>query len=165
MKRVLISLGFLCCLMIGCQEGDRVLIEYSGEVEKDTQAIRDIVADYNASMDSSDINRIMLHYADDAIRIPPNESAVIGIEKIRNHIQQLFDEYTLQEKNTVENIIVSGDLAIAHVLWSATISPKIGGDPLDYNGNWIAAFERQSDGSWKINYSIFSNEQLVYPEQ
>jgi hypothetical protein len=97
MKRLfmLIPLALLCCL--GCQQGERVLVEPKADFEADIQAIKDIVAETNAAVNSADIEKFMSFYADDAIEIPPNGPAQIGKEVIGSGIQQFFDEVTCQE--------------------------------------------------------------------
>ena len=77
----------------------------------------------------------------------------------------MFDEISTQEKDIVENVEVSGDLGVAHVIWSALVTPKAGGEPFNANGNWILVFKRESENSWKIIYSIWSDETLVRPTQ
>ena len=87
------------------------------------------------------------------------------MEAIRNRDQQLFEEVTLQDVYTVQDVKVSGDLAVAHVTLSAVITIKSSGETTKTNGNWILVFSKQSDGSWKIIYSIWSDESLVRPKE
>ena len=161
MKRLLIPLVFLCCL--GCQQGERVLVEPKADVEADIQAVKDLVAEMNAALNTSDFEKFMSLYADDAIEIPPNKPAQIGKEAIRSSIQQFFDEVTCQEEDIVKNIHVSGDLAVAHVIYSGVATPKAGGELRKGKGNIIMVFEKQSDGVWKRTYTIYSNELLDSP--
>ena len=162
MKRLLmlIPLAFLCCL--GCQQDQEVT---ATDVEADIQAIKFIVAELNTAVNTADINTIMSLYADDAVRIPSNKSAAIGKEAIQEGVQQMFDEISAQEKDVVRDVQVSGDLAVTHIISSAIITPKAGGEPSEYNGDWILVFKRQSDNAWKIIYSIWSDQSLVYPDQ
>ena len=160
MKRllILIPLVFLCCL--GCQQSDDVAAVDS---EADIQAIKDIVADTEAAINTSDIEKFMSFYADDAIEIPPNGPAQVGKEVIGNGIQQFFDEVNCQEEDVVKAVHVDGNLAVAHVVYSGVATPKAGGEPRKGNGNMIMVFERQPDGLWKRTYTIWSNEVLPKP--
>lgn len=165
MNRILISLGFLCCLMIGCQESDRVLLESIGEVEKETQAIESIIREMNAAWNASDVDSYSAFYADDAVEIAPNEPAEIGKDAIKVNIQQLFDTITSQDDISIETVKIRGGMAVAHVAYSSSITIKASGESAQSKGNWLCIFEKRSDIGWKVIYSIFSDESLVYPEE
>ena len=162
MKRllILIPLVFLCCLTVGCISREEAA---SGDVEADIQAIKDSIAEINVAVSAADVNTIMSLFADDAVRIPPDEPAQSGEEAIRSYFQRIFDDFALQEQDVVEDIKVNGDLAVAHIVYTATATPKAGGEPIGMNGNWIRVYKRQSDGAWKCIYSIWSDENLIYP--
>ena len=160
MKRLLmlIPLIFLCCF--GCQQSGEVA---AVDNEADIQTIKDIVADTEAAINTSDIEKFMSFYADGAIDIPPNGPAQVGKEVIGNSTQQFFDEVNCQEEDVVKAVHVDGNLAVAHVVYSGVATPKAGGEPRKGNGNMIMVFERQPDGLWKRTYTIWSNETLVRP--
>ncbi len=133
------------------------------DVEADIQAIKDIVADTNAAINTSDIEKFMSFCADDVVEIPANKPAIIGKEAFRSFSQQMMNEATLQEDDIVKTVHVSGDLAVAHILWSAIVTPKDTQEPSNAKGNMIQVFERQTEGAWKRIYTIFSDETLVFP--
>lgn len=97
--------------------------------------------------------------------IPPNEPAYVGKDAFRSYYQQIFDEFTVQEKYVVEDVKVSSDLVVSHVTYSGIYSPKAGGNPFKTNGNIIDICKKQSDGAYKTIYSIWSDERLIYPDQ
>jgi uncharacterized protein (TIGR02246 family) len=161
--RKVIPFIFLIFIASGCQQGERVLLEPKVDVEADIQAIKDIVKEYEGAVNTADIDRYLQLYADDVIDIYPNKPALSGKEAIRKRDQQLFEEVTLQDVYTVQNVKVSGDLAVAHVTLSAVITIKASGESFKTNGNWILVFRKQSSDSWKIIYSIWSDESLISP--
>ena len=61
MNKLLLSihLVFLFCFIVGCQQGERVLVESKPDVEADIQAIKDIIADINTAVSAADVNTIM----------------------------------------------------------------------------------------------------------
>ena len=160
---MVIPLVFLCCFTVGCQQWVEVVEQPVVDAETDIQAIRDIIEDYEAGANSADIDRYLQHYADDVIDIYPNEPATSGKDAVRDRDLQMFDEITLQDVYTVQNVEISGDLAVAHVTLSAVVTIKASGDSFNTNGNWILVFRKQSDSSWKIIYSIWSDESLIRP--
>jgi ketosteroid isomerase-like protein len=164
MKRLLmvISLVFLCCFTVGCQQGEEVA---AVDDEADIQAIKDVVADFNLALNTGNIDKATLHYADEAIVIPPNRPPLIGKDASINDLQQLFDQFIVQEVDEVEEVQVSGELAVAHYTWSAIVTPKAEGKPIEENGNGIMVLKKQPEGVWKFTYLIWSNESLVFPTQ
>jgi uncharacterized protein (TIGR02246 family) len=165
MKRLLmlVSVAFLLCP--GCQQGKNVLGELKTDAEADIKAIKAVVEEINVAMNSSDVDRYLQHYADDAVEIRPNEPALTGKDAIRSRHRQEFDEVTLQDVYTLQDVMVSGNLAVARLIWSSTITLKSGGEPFKANGNWLMVFEKQPDNIWKISYSIWSDENLIHPNQ
>ena len=163
--RKVIPLIFLLFIASGCEQSEGVLVEPKADVEADIQAIRDNIAEFNAGITTGDIDRIMAVWANDCIRIPPNQPATSGKEVLRSIYQKVSDQETVQEDYVVKNIDVSGNLAFAHLTYSAVGTPKAGGEPFKEDGNWIIILKKQPDDTWKRSYSIWSNENLIYPTQ
>lgn len=165
MKRLLmlIPLVYLCCF--GCQQGERVLVEPKADVKADIQEIKDIVAEFNAASDASDLDKVMSYFADNAIAIPTNEPAAIGKDVIRSWMQQFYDAVIPKEEYVVDGVEISCGMAYARITWSGTFTPKDGGEQRKSNGNWIWIFKKQPDNTWKIVYMMWSNETLVKPSQ
>ena len=163
--RKVITLIFLIFIASGCERSERVLVEPKADVEADIQAIKDIISELNAVVNAGDSDRFLPFCADDIVVIYPNEPAYVGKEANRSRDQQTFDEMILNDVYTVENVKVSNDLAVAHFTWSTTVQFRENGKSDETNGNWIMVFERQPDSSWKVIYSIWSDEGLVRPTQ
>jgi len=163
---MVIPFVLLCCFAVGCLQRGEVAEKPKADVEADVQAIKDRVAELNAAVNAADLDGLMSIYGDEAVRIPPNEPPSVGKEAIQKSAQQMFDKMSpKEEKDVVEDVQVSGNLAVAHVKWSSLITPKAGGEPSNVSGNWILVFKRESGNLWKIIYSIWNDETLVRPEQ
>ena len=165
MRRIIILLTILAflCFTVACQQGEEAASEVKADVEADIQSIKDIVTELEAAMNIGDCDRYLQFYADNAIEIYPNESAYHGKEAIRSRGQKMFDEMTLQDVYKVQDVRVSNDLAVAYLIWSTTVRVNASGNTDKTNGNWIMVFEKQPNGVWKVIYSIWSDESLVYP--
>ena len=162
---MVVCLVFLLGFIAGCQQGAEVVEQPVTDVEADIQAIKDLHANALAAFNAADLDKHMQFYAEEAVLIIPNEPEAIGNKAIRSRIQEMFDQFIIQEENVIENIKVSGDLAVTHLTWSSIVKPKTGGETSEYRGNWILVFEKQFDAAWKVIYSIWSDEQLIYPDQ
>lgn len=156
---MLIPLVFLCCL--GCQQGERVLVERKADVEADIQAIRNITDKWQIAINAGDLDTLMSFYSDDAVKIPPNEPAVAGKEAIRRGYKKLFEENVRQEIHVIADIKISGDLAVTNTTWTLPNAPETAEGSSKPTGNWIRIFRKQPDGSWKIIYMMWSDESLI----
>jgi len=165
MKKLLmiIPLVILLCFTFGCQQGEEVVEEPVVDVEADKEAIKKITDDFNAAFNAGDIDKLVSLFTDDAVRIPPNEPALIGKEAIRGMFQQQLDQFTVQNEGVIVDLKVSGDLAFFRGSWTSINTPKDGGKPLKYNGSYVSVIQKQPDGSWKTICNSWSNEQLILP--
>jgi ketosteroid isomerase-like protein len=107
------------------------------------------------------------HLADNAVLMPPNEHAVVGIEASRAWATEFFDQFTFSVLDyTDKHIVVAGDVAIERYSGSTTFAPNDGGDPASgppehhpsFSGTFkgIHVYERQTDGSWKMALDIWN---------
>lgn len=187
MKKILlvIPLAFLLCFSVSCQRSQKPSEELKTSVATDVQSIKETIKDWNAAINAADIDRIVSFFADDAVRIPPNEPAAIGKEAIRANYKGMFDYITIHEDMVVRDVSVRDDLAVSHLAFSAMMTLKESGelgktgksgnsgalDPmapiekgLPTKGNGILVLRKQPSGPWKLLYYIWSDEILVYPK-
>jgi uncharacterized protein (TIGR02246 family) len=165
MKKLLmiIPLVILLCFTFSCQQGEEVAEEPAVDVEADKEAIKKITDDFNAAINAGNIDKLVSLYTDDAVRIPPNKPALVGKEAIRSLFQEQLDQFTVQNEGVIVDLKVSGDLAFVRGSWTSINTPKTGGEPLKFNGNFVSIIQKQPDGSWKTICNSWSNEQLLLP--
>jgi len=165
MKKLLIviPLVILLCFTFSCQQGEEVAEEPVVDVEADIEAVKKIGDEFNTAFNAGDTDKLVSIYTDDAVRIPPNEPALIGKEAIRGRFQRLFDQFTVEHESVVVDVKVSGDLAFFRGTWTTIDTPKDGGEPLKFNGNFVSIIQKQPDESWKTICNSWSNEQLILP--
>lgn len=168
MKKLLfvIPLAFLLCFNFSCRQGEEVAEEVVVDISADIEANKNLSSDeYDEAYNAGDIDRLLSNYADDAVRIPPNEPALIGKDVIRANYKLSFDQFTGENDSVVVDVKVSGDLAFVRGTWTEISTPKAGGESLNLNGSWVAINQKQPDGSWKTICEIWSKEQLIFPPQ
>ena len=139
---------------ISCQKQD---------TEADIAAIEEIMDNYALGMITGDLDLWMSLYTDDIVKMPPDEPAVFGKEDLRTSMKPLFDNFTIEMVIYNEEVQVAGDWAFARGTFTATLTPKAGGEPLYMDGKYLSIFERQADGSWKIARDCFNSN--VQPTQ
>ena len=167
MKRLLmlIPLAFLCCLTVSCISREESASQSAEDVEADIQAIKDLIVEFKAEFKTPDFDKILSYFADEIIRIPAKGSAAVGKEAIRARYEQMFNSLTIQQEDVIEDVQVSGDLAVAYVVFTYIATPKGGQDSIESNCNEIMVLRKQDDSTWKFIYLIWNDESLIYPSQ
>ena len=126
--------------------------------EADVEAVKNLTEEYDALVNAGDLDSWVSLYTDDAVRMPPNNPALVGKDAIRSVMQSSFEKYTFDIKETAEEVIVAGDWAFARGTYTYTVTSKAGGEPIRDSGKWMAFHKRQPDGSWKIYCNIFNSD-------
>ena len=101
----------------------------------------------------------MALYADDAVTFPPDGAPFTGKEEMRPVYQAAIEESTFRFTPQADEVRVSGDMAFLRITYNETVMPKVGGEPTELHGSWLAILERQPDGAWKWWREMWS----IYP--
>ena len=126
------------------------------DVEAEKAAIRNLHDQTAAASDAGDLAAL---YTDDAIVMPPNEPALVGREAIHTWVQGLFEQFSVEETVTTEEVQVAGDWAFLRGTYTFTATPKAEGEPQEETGKCIHIVQRQPDGSWKNTRIIWNSDQ------
>lgn len=159
-KRILpFPLVVLLCLPFGCQDQSQEAAKGTEvNVEADVAAIRTLLDEWVRLYNAGDFERLVaVFYAEQAIIISPDVPVRKGKDAILLGIQrndELSQEHV--DGSFAEDVRVSGDLAVAWGIDTGTSTPRSGGKPVKYTVNWLMAFERQSDGTWKCLYEMWN---------
>jgi len=101
----------------------------------------------------------MEQFADNSVRLPPNDRIVVGKEAIRSNLQAFVDRYSQTEVDVAEDIQVVGDLAFARGTGTAKVTPRVPGAAIfEDKGKWVDVYQRQPDGSWKMIVDIWNSD-------
>ena len=128
----------------------------------DVQAIKNLYLEFDkADMANDTAWFTSAYFLDGAVRMPPNEAMLTGKEAIGKQIQMDHDKNTpVSEVSSVDEVLSSGDLAIARGKYTSTWTPKASGlGTITERGKWVAALRRQSDGKWKCVHEIWNSDQ------
>ena len=129
----------------------------AAETEAVVEAIEDLEAQYASAITSGDLEAILGIYADDGIHMVPNQPAHIGESAIRTLWEERFAQTVFETNTTVEEVRVSGDLAISRMSMRGTTTPRDGSEADVINLKGITIYERHSDGSWKRVWSTYNS--------
>jgi uncharacterized protein (TIGR02246 family) len=160
---LLVPLVFLLCFTFACQKQGKVVAkEPEVNVEADVTAIKALLDEWVQLYNAGDFDRLMsIFYGENSMLMSPNVSIRKGKEAILLWYQkasELNDEHV--DSSVVEDVRVSGDLAVVRGIDTGTTTPRSGGEPVKYNLKWLIVFERQSDSTWKCIYEIWNDNPL-----
>ena len=157
---LLIPLLLLLCFIFTCQKQDtEATTEIQPNLEADIAAIKLILDEWVQLYNAGDFDKLMsIFYAENSVLMSPNvsirkgkEAILLGYQKARESDDEQVDS------SVVEDVRVSGDLAVARGIDTGTSTPKSGGKPVHFNLKWLIVFERKSDGIWKCIYEIWND--------
>jgi ketosteroid isomerase-like protein len=123
-----------------------------GFTRADQDAIRQKTADMTAAFNAKEIDKVIAHYADNSIFMPPNVPLLRGQEPLRAFYNDLMAKgATGLELEVVE---ISGHGPIAYESGSYSVSYKDGGRD---RGKYVLVL-RNSVGSWRVEKTIWSSD-------
>jgi uncharacterized protein (TIGR02246 family) len=124
----------------------------------DVQAIKEASAAWDKAWNAGDADKLASLYTDDAIAMGPNQPARVGKEAIRGSCRKYFAQFSEENRSLVEDVRISGNLAVARGTQETRTISKAGGDSFEDRAKWVSVFQRQPDGSWKILWEIFNSD-------
>jgi uncharacterized protein (TIGR02246 family) len=125
----------------------------------DVQAVKDTGSAWDKAWNAGNTEALASgFYAADAIAMDPNQPAIVGKDAMRASLQKYFDQYAEEGRTLVEDVRVSGDLAVSRGTAEGKSSLKAGGYSTQFKSKWMTAFQRQADGSWKAFWDIYNSD-------
>ena len=110
------------------------------------------------AQNAGDIDGCLSCWSDEGVLMPPNEPSVIGKEALRTWYREAFDQVSIEAKFEYEQAEEAGGWIFARGNYSATITPKAGGDPVYDKGKVLEVIKRGDDGSWKCACHMWSSD-------
>ena len=160
---LVVSLVLLLCFAFACQKaGKGAAKEPEASVDADVAAVKELIDEWVQLYNAEGFDRLVsTFYAEDAILIAPD----IPVRKGKEAILLGYNRFYESNKDHVdssfaEEVRVSGNLAAAWGIDTGTSTPRRGGEPIKYSVNWLMAFERQTDGTWKCLYEMWNENPL-----
>jgi ketosteroid isomerase-like protein len=111
---------------------------------------------------SGDVSIVMSLFSDDAVVMPPNDSALFGKEEIRSWWEEYFQSFRVTSSvETERDLTVAGNQAFERSSFSVTINPKEPGDSIHDDIRALTVWIYDADGGWKISHQIWNSTKPV----
>ena len=119
----------------------------------DEKAVRDADEAWSRAALARDLDKTVSFYADGAIVLPPNQSAVTGKDEIRNLWKGFLDSLTSISWNTTRvETSKSGDMAAVTGTYELTMK-----DGTKDHGKYCEVWQRKGS-TWKVGIDMFSSD-------
>ena len=115
------------------------------------QVIRATLSGWAADFNAGHADRICLAFATDLLatyRGSPNRNYQDTCDLLRQSLTDEARGYTYDLD--IQEVLVSGDLAVARLVWHLTTTPHDGAATTTLQEPGMDVLRRQADGSWKI---------------
>jgi uncharacterized protein (TIGR02246 family) len=122
----------------------------------DQKAILDVETAWSADMNSKDLDKMVSHYADDAILMLPDMPAMKGKDAIRAGLKPMLADknFALGFVPTAVEASKGGDLAYSYGTYTSTMTNPKTKKPVTEHGKYATVYRKQADGSWKAILDI-----------
>jgi len=128
--------------------------------QADAQALKDNEAQWNRDYASKDLEKVLAHYADNAVLIAPGTPAVSGKDAIRKELAGMIADpaLSLQFQASDVQVAKSGDIAYTRGSYQMTLPVPSSKRIVHDHGSYVTTYSKQPDGSWKAVADIASSE-------
>lgn len=131
------------------------VLRQAGQDEEVVQALIDRALEITQS---DDFDRYFDLFTDDARWMMPSSFKDVGVEEAKS-FYGFTRKFRFEQKTSVEEVLLSGDLACARISLDGYLKPKTDAAavPLRSISRHIWILQRQADGEWKISRDIWNN--------
>jgi uncharacterized protein (TIGR02246 family) len=128
-----------------------------GAVVEHEAAIRNVLSSYEAALNASSTDRVMLLYADDGAFMAPNNQSAVGRAALREAYDAVFKAITLKVKFAIaEMVVMSPQWAFVRTNSAGTQKINATGAISPEANQELFIFRRCDDGQWRIARYSFS---------
>jgi uncharacterized protein (TIGR02246 family) len=120
--------------------------EQDKQAEQQIRALIDAWGEASAAGDLTAQFNLMTH---DVVFFTPGRPPMRR-EEFAAQFRTMIEVATLECRSNVQEITISGDLAVCWNLLEVFFTPIEGGETRKHAGNILTAFRRGSDGQWRI---------------
>jgi uncharacterized protein (TIGR02246 family) len=151
------SLALLCgtaamaLAMAACNQAPPAATTPPDTHDADVKAITDNEAQWNSDWAAKDADKVLAHYADDAVMMNPGEEPMKGKDAIKSGLGGMMADkaLSLTFKATNVDVAKSGDLAYTQGDYQLTMTDPKTHKPVNDHGTYVTTYRKQADGSWK----------------
>lgn len=143
----------LVATLCGCNEPAKPAADIGKIGDTVKGDMNQLIADFNAH----DAAKAVGHDAPDVVNMFHGQQNAVGPTVDLANTKQLFATYPDAKiilGNVTVDVPASGDLAVLHATYTYSFTDPKTKQPVVETGNWLAGYKPQSDGSWKLAWTV-----------
>ena len=95
---------------------------------------------------------------EDVVLMPPHSQPVVGRQAVIDWFAGVVSQARTKAVGVPQReVTLAGDLAIERGSFTWKVAPASGGSDIEDHGNFLAIWQRQSDGAWKVTRNIWNS--------
>ena len=149
-----IRLVLVVVLVVACNANEQGM---NVSHDDDPAAVEEAAESVLAALQADDIDGILASLTPDHLTMAPNAPAVSNGPDLRAWHEARIAAGNAEWTHTTQDIVMIGDRAIQHWLLAIEVTPTSGGSPVRDNLKGIWGWERQADGRWLLEWSIWNS--------
>jgi len=128
--------------------------------DADVKALKDIEIQWNQDYASKDLDKIVAHYADDAVLMAPGSPVSSGKDAIQTALKQMISDPALALKFEASRVDVakSGDVAFTQGSYTMDATDPQSKQVIHDHGSYVTTYRKQANGAWKAVADIATSE-------
>ncbi len=135
----------------------RAADEPAGTTADDMVAVSRMLVSLDRLAAEADLESFLGYVSDDAVFMPPDESAIVGAQAIREWYANLYELFTLEMTHEPLEVDVFGNVIVHRGNAKGIMTPKAGGEPITFDNKYLFVIKKQPDGSLKVWRAIFNS--------
>lgn len=124
----------------------------------DREQIEEITAAWEEYDRTRDVSAIADYLAEDVVIMPPGDSPVAGKVAVKEWLDQPEEEGDGDLPQWIEEIHVSGNLAVVYAAKEGTRVPDDGDKPVEVSYKGLDVYRSSEKGEWKQIISIWNDQ-------
>jgi uncharacterized protein (TIGR02246 family) len=133
--------------------------------DADVKAIKDNETQWNKDYAAKDLDKIVSHYASDAVLMAPGMASASGKDAIHTMLSQMIGDPALSLHFEATNVDVakSGDLGYTRGKYTMDMTDPQTKQVVHDHGSYVTTYRKQPDNTWKAVADIASSETPSIP--
>jgi uncharacterized protein (TIGR02246 family) len=144
-------MAVIAASLTGCNQAPPAATVLPDTHDDDVKAISDNETQWNQDWAAKDVDKILAHYADDAILMAPGAEAAKGKDAIKSGLSGMVADkaLSLTFKASKVDVAKSGDIGVTQGDYQMTFTDPATHKVMNDHGTYVTTYRKQADGSWK----------------